>query len=347
MKHFMKNIHRFSTIAIALFFFFSCKQEQPLLQLPEETPIVGEDYANEIIMKHAWAMDYRDGKLYLQFSQQSDHVLSIVDAETGQLIKNLGRHGGGPGEFMTASYWGKDDSCLYLYDINQKKLRAYDWQLLDTAKYFPGTDGVDLPVVDGHLGDASMLNQKYFVASVDWGYDKIIAIVDKSLQTVTTLGNFPDKEHETTVLHSYWGRTATYGNKFVFAMAQLGYIVCYEQKADGSFELCWEHYLEKPVYKEDELDIRNLKLAFSEVCMTKNYIFCGYFGEKVRRENLQTLKPRNILVFDHDGNLLKNLHSERSVGTFAISDDEKTLYAITEEPEVAIIRFNIPEILNQ
>ena len=343
----MKRMKSISAIAVALFCLFSCKQEQPLLQLPEETPIVGQDYANEIIMKHPWSIGYHDGKLYLQFSQQSDHVLSVVDAETGQLIKHLGRHGGGPGEFMTASYWGQDDSCLYLYDINQNKLRAYDWQLLDTAKYLPGINGIDLPVEGGHLGDASMLNQKYFVASVGWGYDKIIAIVDKSLQTVATLGSFPDKAHETTFLHSYWGRTATYGNKFVFAMASLGYLACYEQKADGSFDLCWEHYLEKPVYKGNELDIHNLKLAFSEVCMTKNYIFCGYFGEKVRRENIKTLKSRNILVFDHDGNLLKNFHSERSVGTFTISDDEKTLYAATEEPEVALIRFNLSEILNQ
>ena len=87
------------------------------------------------------------------------------------------------------------------------------------------------------------------------------------------------------------------------------------------------------------------KLGFPEVKMTKNYIFCSYFGERLTREKLKTLKPRNLLIFDHQGNLLKNLRSKRSLGKFTVSEDEKTIYAATEEPEVAIIRFDISNIL--
>ena len=52
-----------------------------------------------------------------------------------------------------------------------------------------------------------------------------------------------------------------------------------------------------------------------------------------------------MLVFDHQGNLLKNLRSERSLARFTVSEDEKTIYAATQEPEVAIIRFDISNIL--
>lgn len=89
-----------------------------------------------------------------------------------------------------------------------------------------------------------------------------------------------------------------------------------------------------------------MKLGFPDVKITKNYIFCSYFGERLTREKLKTLKVRNILVFDHKGNLLKNLRLERSVGIIAISEDEKTLYAVTEEPEIAIIRFDISNLFN-
>ena len=60
---------------------------------------------------------------------------------------------------------------------------------------------------------------------------------------------------------------------------------------------------------------------------------------------MKTLKPRNLLVFDHKGNLIKNFRSKRSLGKFTVSEDEKTIYAVTEEPEVAIIRFDISNLL--
>ena len=128
-------------------------------------------------------------------------------------------------------------------------------------------------------------------------------------------------------------------------LVALGYIACYELQNDGKERLLWDHFLEKPIYKGDQLDRKHLKLGFPEVKMTKNYIFCSYFGERLTREKLKTLKPRNLLIFDHQGNLLKNLRSKRSLGKFTVSEDEKTIYAATEEPEVAIIRFDISNIL--
>ena len=170
------------------------------------------------------------------------------------------------------------------------------------------------------------------------------------MNVVNNVGEIPDSEHENKALTTYGGVIDCYENKFVFAMSSLGYIAYYEQRPDGKSNLLWEHYLEGPIYKGDQLDIKQLKLAFPDIKMTKNYIFCSYFGQKYVRENRRnikwkTLKPRNILVFDHQGNLLKNLRSKRSLGKFTVSEDEKTIYAATEEPEVAIIRFDISNIL--
>ena len=122
-------------------------------------------------------------------------------------------------------------------------------------------------------------------------------------------------------------------------------IACYEQQADGTCKILWDACAEQPIYKKDQLDLTLLKLGFADVKMTKNYIFCSYFGQKYDRDNRKNIKPRNMLVFDHQGNLLKNLRSERSLARFTVSEDEKTIYAATEEPEVAIIRFDISNIL--
>ena len=110
--------------------------------------------------------------------------------------------------------------------------------------------------------------------------------------------------------------------------------------------MLWDACAEQPIYMKEQLELTLLKLGFADVKMTKKYIFCSYFGQKYDRDNRKNIKPRNMLVFDHQGNLLKNLRSERSLARFTVSEDEKTIYAATEEPEVAIIRFDISNMIN-
>ena len=62
-------------------------------------------------------------------------------------------------------------------------------------------------------------------------------------------------------------------------------------------------------------------------------------------EKIEEIKVHNILVFDHNGHFLANLHTDRSASRLSVSDDEKTIYAVTEEPEIAIVRFDISNIL--
>jgi len=167
----------------------------------------------------------------------------------------------------------------------------------------------------------------------------------KDLEIKANIGNVPDEHHRSTDLSSYSGSTSVYDNKFVFVMASLGYIACYEKLVDGAIQLLWDFYLEEPKYVKKQLDRKNLKLGFSDVKMTKNYIFCSYFGQKYVRENRRNIKVHNILVFDHNGHFLANLHTDRSASRLSVSDDEKTIYAVTEEPEIAIVRFDISNIL--
>lgn len=176
---------------------------------------------------------------------------------------------------------------------------------------------------------------------------RIIPIIelDKDLEIKANIGNVPDEHHRSTDLSSYSGSTSVYDNKFVFVMASLGYIACYEKLVDGAIQLLWDFYLEEPKYVKKQLDRKNLKLGFSDVKMTKNYIFCSYFGQKYVRENRRNIKVHNILVFDHNGHFLANLHTDRSASRLSVSDDEKTIYAVTEEPEIAIVRFDISNIL--
>lgn len=336
----MKNI-----LLLLLLCFLSCnKQEINIIELPEETQIKGLDYSTEMIMNYPLSIDFIDGKLLLVLFD-SEHVMKIIDANTGDEISQTGTIGNGPGEFLQPRYFGfNKNKDLYFYDLRQKKLRTYNWSDILNAPELPKTDGISLKNTDLVLDQGTLLNNKHFVSTTIVGFPKPITLLDNDLNVIDNTGSVPDKEHQSIALTSYMGHVSSYENKFVFVIASLGYVACYEQLQDGKSKLLWDRFTEAPIYKDLQLNMKELKLGFTNVKMTKHYIFCSYFGQKYNSKNRKKIKPRNILVFDHQGNFLKNLHSDRSVGKIAISDDEKTLYAVTEEPQVAIIRFDISDL---
>lgn len=337
----MKN-----TILLLLLFCLSCnKQESQLLVLPEETPIKGIDYPNEIVMNYPLCIEIIDNKLFLLMPKGED-VIKIVDIENGKEIQQTGKFGNAPEEFLQPRYWGTDkNNNILLYDLMLKKLRKYNRENIVNTSELHATEEIPLKSINAHISTGKILNDNYFVGSVPFGISEPLIVLDNNLSIVDSLGEVPDNNHKSTNMTSYIGNIDTYNDKFVFVMAALGYIAYYQQQK-GSCGLLWDHYIERPIYKGDQLDRKQLKLSFVDAKITQNYIFCSYFGEILTREKLKTLKPRNILVFDHKGNLLKNLRSERSVGRIAVSEDEKTLYAVTEEPEIAIIRFDISNLFN-
>jgi len=323
----------------------SCNnQDDKLLTLMEETPITGQDYPNEIYINYPICIDLYKNKLLI-FLHKSEDLIKILNAEDGKEIKNIGKIGDGPGEFVNPDYFGIYNNQIYIYDLSRKRLMKYDWDKMNSNMELPVIEGDSIQNEEINIFSGKIMNNNYLIASIFYGMDRPIIVCNKDLKIVNNVGSIPDKEHKSRALVSYGGHISSFGNKFVFVMEALGYIACYELQNNGKERLLWEHFLEKPIYKGDQLDRKHLKLGFPEVKMTENYIFCSYFGERLTREKLKTLKPRNVLVFDHQGNLLKNLRSKRSLGKFTVSEDEKTIYAATEEPEVAIIRFDISNIL--
>ncbi|MCS3051877.1 TolB-like 6-bladed beta-propeller domain-containing protein [Parabacteroides johnsonii] len=332
-------------IIILCFLLTSCSEKQyRIFTLPEETPVSGIDYPNELFMNYPWSIDIIDDKLLL-FATKGDYFMRIVDANNGKEIKQIGLFGGGPKEFVQPVYWGKNGKEVYVYDEAKMYLRTYSWHEILNAEELPEAKTINLKGNEKNILFGKVLNQDYFVGSVVVGMPQPIIVLDKELNTIGNMGNIPDKDHQSEALVTYGGSVSSYGNKFASTMASFGYIACYEQQADGTCKILWDACAEQPIYKKDQLDLTLLKLGFADVKMTKNYIFCSYFGQKYNRDNRKNIKPRNMLVFDHQGNLLKNLRSERSLARFTISEDEKTIYAATEEPEVAIIRFDISNIL--
>ena len=120
----MKNIILISLLLLVS----SCnRQDINIFVLPEETPIKGSDYLNEMIMTLPLGIDIIDDKLLI-FMHKDEHVIRIVDANTGAEINQTGIFGNGPGEFIQPVYcvFNKNKD-IYIYNEGQKNLRKYTY----------------------------------------------------------------------------------------------------------------------------------------------------------------------------------------------------------------------------
>lgn len=338
----MKHIIFILIIVIAS----SCsdKKKSDLLILDKSVSLKCIEYDNELIMPNPLSIELIDNSLYL-FQPQGEDAALIVDKNNGKIKGTWGKRGNGPGEFTYPLFWGENpkEKQIYLYDMNRFILRSYTYHHLSNKSDLVIKNEVKLKPNTVALRYATVLDNGNIIASCIYNQESPLLLMNNNLDSINSFGDIPDKDHKSIDLRSYWGTLSSFQNKFVFAMAELGYIVCYEQNKNEIIKK-WEHYLEKPIYKGNALNEKLLKRGFSNVKMTNNYIFCVYSGKKWDSPNMD-VHPETILVFNHQGKLLKNFHLDRRIGKIVVSSDEKTIYAISLEPEISIIRYEIENYL--
>lgn len=329
-----------------LLLLLSCsgKEKKKMLDLNDGIPLKGIEYDNELIMANPMNMEFMGNSLFL-FQSKGEEAVYIVDPVTGKLKVKWGKRGYGPGEFTTAVFWGKNEkeNSVYLYDLNRPVVRTYTYPTADDCTLHPTKE---IAVTPGRAAFiyGTVLENGNIVASCIYNQEKPLLVMNSKLDSLAALGDIPDEEHKTLDLRSYGGALSSYQNTFVFAMTEIGYIVCYKQLNNNSITKLWEYYAEKPVYKGTQLDRRIVRMGFINVKMTTHYIFCTYSG-KIYNPTTRDFSPETILVFNHRGDLLRNFHVDRKIGKIAISDDEKTIYAIGHEPDIHIVRYNVGDYL--
>ena len=227
---------------------------------------------------------------------------------------------------------------IYAYIVGSIRQYKYNSQELTLLKEtsFKG--------LQSSVREATILENGNIIASVIYGNEKPLLLLSSQLDSLNNFGELPDNEHKSTDLRTYSSILSSYKNIFIQTMCDLGYLACYEQKEDNTILKKWEYYLEKPLYKGSELNRTLLKRGFIDVKMTPNYIFCVYSGQKWDLTGISD-QPKNILVFNHKGKLLNNFHLDRAIGKIAVSEDEKIIFAVSIEPDIDIVRYDIADRL--
>lgn len=341
------------TILLLLTLLVSCAESQKypepkksvLIKLAEGQPLKCTEFKEELIMTNPLSIELVGDYLYL-FQHKGKNAAFVFDVAKDKILGTWGGRGGGPGEFNLPMFWGNRVSTnqVFLYDLDRFTLREYTNVNTSNMSDLKFMGEKKFPPYYADFKWASKLENGNFVTSCSYNLDHPLLLLSSNLDSICSFGDIPDDEHRSIDLRSYWGRTSSYKNKFVYAMSQLGYLVCYEQASPDKVEKLWERFLQMPIYKGNQLDRTHVLRGFLDVKMTPNYIFCSYSGKNTNLKGDESL-PDKILVFDHQGQLIKHFQLDRLISSIAVSADEKTIYAISCENDIMLVKYEVGKYL--
>lgn len=310
-----------------------------ILKLNEGIRIEAYEYPEELIITNPLNIAVV-GKKLLLFQHSGEYAVLTMDTEKGIIDGHWGIRGNGPGEFTIPVYWGQDNTKreLYLYDMNSRFLRAYNWQTGSDTLSFSQIQEKRINT-DAYIRNGAILKNQTAAVSVIFNQTSPVMLLDNDLKMKDLVEGLPGQNNSSTDQRSYSGVIGSYGNAFVFGMEKMGYLSYYEL-SDSTARKKWEVCLENPVYEGGVLAVDRLKQGFVDVKMTGHYIYCSYCGAPYN----QDFVAHNILIFDHDGNLVRNLELDREVGHIAVSSDERYIYAVNYKPEIGIVRYTVENL---
>lgn len=312
--------------------------ESTILKTGKEIPVQPINYPHEVIMSPPnGILLVNDTTLYV-FQTNRDVAALVIDATDGHPQKNWGQRGSGPEDWSYPRSWGEQNGTYYVWDQMISELRAFQAEDQDTIMNLQPVSKQRLKLSGLLISDGTVLaNQKAVLCNIH-DTEQPLLLTNDQLDTLISFGRpnlLPTQAH----ISALNGSLSSFQNTFVYALFDFGYIACYEQTGEKDVELKWEHYLDKPVLDESgQFDKALVKHGFGCTLMSKHYIFANYSGEHANRERLPY---KHILMFDQEGNLLNNFSLENGVTSLTISSDEKTLYAISFQPEPTIVQIDL------
>ena len=281
-------------------------------------------------------------------------LMKVLDLKNKKIIKSFAYKGEGPNEVLSVGSFDCVSSeygdFLYLFDPMTKKMQIYamDSLLSDSSR--------PIPIVQKKMPSKSRYME---VLKTKNGYiasgiieDKKFVLLNDSLQECGSGGQYAKKPSEdipnmTNVIANNGKFFMSEDKKYIVNVIYLaGIISCYTfDDISNSISLKWENILTELDYTlHGESFVNNGTIGYLSAAMGKQYIYALYSGEK-ENTNENATYGAEIHIYDYEGTLIKKYKIPTPAFCICVDEENHTLYAVTHEPETAVIKYTLPEKL--
>lgn len=295
------------------------------------------------------------GPYLLTADMASESFLHLVEPNTGQRLASFGRGGGGPGEYYSVPRLvdtpSPTDSAIWAYDLSQARLTRYDFR--DVAgEQFDGRVSTRLraPATVYELllvSDTSALGLGFFPGG-RLGY------FDLPRGRFALRGAMPvQSDAPPSVLqHAYQGRLVSDPARTRVAVATVrgSQIEIYGRngilltKVNGPYPFEVDFDVKggrnKPQFSAGRLN----RYGYVDLDATDAHVYALFSGRSEEAFRRDAGLAEYIHIFDWQGRFIKAYHLDRAVTEIALDPGRSLIYAVTRDPEPALLRFRVPPV---
>ena len=282
-----------------------------------------------------------------------DTCFYILDTTSYNLTR-LGTRGQGPKEFISpVSLEYLDSTTFGSYDIMSKKYNEI--KLLSNNNFkvekFPKTPEHSLS-----FRTIKINNNKFIQLGP---YSQNMYLVTDSLgRKLNSIHEFPYKNMDEKRIKNKLRAMAYQGkilsnpskDKMIYT-SSVGNIIHFYEIKDNNLNILKKIETAYPDYITEEkgngfgapLKPTNI-ISYIYVYATDNFAYFLYSGKTIKEfvNEGSMYYGDNLLVYDWKGNLVKSIKLDIPCQYFCVSNDDKKMWAITENPDPNIIKFDIP-----
>lgn len=324
------------------------------LSLPDAIKIECIAYDEEEVIGFSSQLELIEDQLFL-FSS-AGYIAQILSTEHGMQTGCFGQKGQGPSEHISPSFSGYNSTNkeMHIWDVSLNSMSCYSAEVENDSILFTPVSRIrkDEENLSAYFTVHYMADGKY-VGVVAEGPDisSYFSILDKDLKEAGRFGNVPFLETpEGLNLRGLRGGMVSSQTQFVFAAMYYGYIVSYEINEKNEVNKNWEYYLSEPHYRIERGEVKwedNNKRGFYDIKKNSKYIFALYSGgEMSQMFETENASPKHLLVFDFDGNIIKQFELDRKTGRIAVTEDNMVFASsVSAEDDPVIVRYDLSKYL--
>lgn len=345
----LKNIIQ---VVLSIFFLFSCNYSDNPNGYTHRITHNKVNVKNNYIGKGG-PMILLDNKLIgIDFSM--DTCFYILDTINYNLTR-FGIRGQGPDEFLSpVSLQYLDKSTFGSYDIMSKlynEIKLLSDNTFKIKRYPKTSEQLSFSF------RSIKTNSNKFIKIAPYPQNMFL-ITDSLDKKINSIYEFPYKNADEKKIKNHLRAMAYQGeilsnpsrNKMIYT-SSVGNIIHFYEIKGNSLNLLKKIETAYPDYITEEKNggfgapLRS-KNVVSYICSytTDHFAYFLYSGKTIKEfiNEGSMYCGDNLLVYDWDGNLVKNIKLDIPCQYFCISNDDKSMWAIAETPDPSVIKFDIP-----
>ncbi len=291
-----------------------------------------------------------DDQYLITASNSDKKMIRIYDLDKGKLIKNFGRKGQGPGEFVSVWNIFDDGSAagrFWIWDGNLRRLTQYNVDKMRRSTTIKPDTMINMSADAGFPHRFICLNSDTFAAI--GSLNSRLCFYNSKGDTIKTNAYIPGRKGVGTASMFHF---QAYQSMLDYHFQRKKIVICnffgdlieiYSREGKPLKTIHGPDFF-VPQYTIDQHSATHtvFRQGYTDLCLSANHIYGIYSGEKYNPKKGEWIKSfgKNIFIFDYNGQPLVSVTSELRLGRIEISAKKNILYAVCYDGEEFFIGYH-------